>query len=56
MPATAMRLPSFVFNPFPSPGRSNPDNGRVGPNVRFEGVDPFSLGPTSAALHRDGAG
>jgi hypothetical protein len=38
-------LPSFVFNPFPSPLRSNPDNGRLEPLVHFEGVDGSTLQP-----------
>lgn len=30
---------SFVFNPFPSPGSTNYDNGNTQPNVSFKGVD-----------------
>ncbi|HXJ59628.1 MAG TPA: FG-GAP-like repeat-containing protein [Verrucomicrobiae bacterium] len=33
-------LRAFVFNPFPTPGRPNPDNGLLAPEVKFLGVDP----------------
>ena len=32
-------LPSFVYNPFPSPGQANPVNGLVEPDFHFTGVD-----------------
>jgi hypothetical protein len=38
-------LQAFVFNPYPSPGRANPDNGRVGPIATFDGLQAAGLGP-----------
>lgn len=38
-------LQAFVHNPYPSPGRANPDNGRVGPLATFDGLDAAGLGP-----------
>jgi hypothetical protein len=38
-------LHSFVFNPFPSPGRPNLVNGVLDPSVRFAGVDLGSFRP-----------
>jgi hypothetical protein len=39
--------PSFVFNPFPNPGRSNRDNGSVDPAVNLKGVLMNSAKPNS---------
>ncbi len=38
-------LPAFVFNPYPSPGRANTDNGRLAPDVTFDGADPATFRP-----------
>lgn len=37
--------PSFVFNPFPNPNRSNRDNGSVDPSIKLEGVYMQSVQP-----------
>jgi hypothetical protein len=46
-------LRSFVYNPFPSPGRANPINGTVEPLLQFAGVDPESFGGSTLRLYAD---
>ena len=41
-------LNSFVFNPFPSPGKANIPNGLVEPDFQFRGIEPSTLRPGAA--------
>jgi hypothetical protein len=38
-------LPALAFNPYPSPGRPNTDNGPVEPTARIVGLSPMPPGP-----------